>query len=254
MHQYDMDAPNEKRPLPPGKVNWKYIVIFYSIAFILSAPANSFYFLEQWDTLTEGTVFYKIPFLPAGLGTLIAALIAFRVDKDVVRTITLQGNDRNKNIVIALTPVVVMTIAGIPNELNLNENLYALLISVVLFAYAFTEEIFWRGYMINALAPLGWMKNYLGLGILWWAWHFNFTAYGCTTFLVLVVISSFLIGKFTEGTRSYLAAAGLHSLIVVLTVGENSTPLLCAGGIVILIWILTGTFWKSKPGKAPAGQ
>lgn len=186
-----------------------------------------------------------MPFFPAMLGTLIAAFVAFRIDKNLVRSITLWGNDKVKNLVIALVPLVVMTITGIENDLHLNAHTYALLISGITLLYAFSEEIFWRGYMINALAPLGWARNYFVLGLFWWAWHFNFSFYGFTTFLLLVVISSFLIGKFVEGTKSYVTAAGLHSLIVTLTIGGNERPQLYAAGAAIIVWMLIGRFWKT---------
>lgn len=230
-----------------SQVNWKYILIFYLIAFGISAPVNSGYLADAYNNLTQGTIFYKSAFLPAGLGTFIAALLAFRLDRNFPKKITtFWGNTKLKNILIAIVPLVVFTITGIPNDLNKNVHLYAFQISFVLVIYALSEEIFWRGYLINALSPLGKLKNYLILGTLWWAWHFPFTrADGYTSFLIIILVSSLLIGKFVEGTRSYLTVAGLHSLIVIIQLGNNKKPMMYAGGVIILIWILLDKCWKT---------
>lgn len=237
------------------RINAASILFFYIISFVLSAPANSFYFIDQWQQLTHNTLLYNIPFLPAGIGTLLAALSAFKYHKKWVKTVTLWGNNPVKNIVLSLIPLMVFTVTGINNNLDMNNHVYALVLSVIVFIYAFSEEIFWRGYLINALQPLGWAKNYLLLGVLWWFWHFNFlSSYGLTTFLLLIVGSSFLIGKFAEGTRSYLTTTGLHSLIVILTIGNNQKPLLYAAGIVILLWVLTDKLWKRTDHLKPEHQ
>ena len=232
--------------LQTKKINWKNIFLYYSIAFLISAPINSFHFIDKWNKLTEGTVFYKIPFLLAGIGTLIAGLIALQFDKKTIRKITLFGSNKIKSIVMSLIPLIGVTIIGMPNHLSLNEQLYAFLISIVIYIYTFTEEIFWRGYLINVLNSLGWIKNYFSLGLLWWAWHFNFSNYGLTTFLVLIVASSFLIGKFVQGTKSYLTAVGLHSLIVILTLGEYTKPLLYLSGFILVLWFFIDKFWATR--------
>ncbi len=146
-----------------------------------------------------------------------------------------------------MIPVIVFTTTGITNDLGRNTHLYAFQISLILAVYALMEETLWRGYFINVFTPLGKFKAALLLGILWWAWHFPFMRPdGYTTFLLVILISSFLIGKFVEGTRSYLTAAGLHSLIVIVQVGNNERPMLYAAGIVIIIWLLIDKLWKNK--------
>ncbi len=229
-----------------AKVEWKWVILFYAVAFCLSAPVNSGYMSEAYQNLTRGTIFYNAEFVLAGFGTLVAALLAFRFHNDFPRSITtFWGRAKLKNFTIAIVPLFVYTILGIPNELGLNEHLYALLISVVLTIYALSEEVFWRGYLINALGPLDNWKNYYILGFLWWAWHFPFFREdGCTMFLAIVIASSFLIGRFVEGTKSYLSAAGLHAMVVIMQIGNNTEPMLWAGGVIIVIWVVLGRFWK----------
>lgn len=230
-------------------INWTYVIVFYLIACILSVPFNSFYFLADYNKITQGTLFYDKGFLPAGIGTLIAATIAFYIDKDTPKIIHFWGNHKYRNLVITLVPLVVFTLTGLPNMLEMNPHIYAFLMASIFLIYSLCEEIFWRGYMINALMPLGKMLNYLVLGILWWAWHFPFTAVfgdaflGFISFLGMVIISSFLIGKFVDESRSYLTAAGLHSLAVIVS-GQMNTSVLYTIGFIIVIWLSIGKWWK----------
>ena len=58
------------------KINWKYVIGFYVLAVILAYPFNAFLTKEIHQKLTEGTIFYKSSFLPAGLVTLFVGLLA----------------------------------------------------------------------------------------------------------------------------------------------------------------------------------
>lgn len=228
-------------------IHWNYIVTFYSIAFLLSLPFTSGYYLEQYNAITKGSIFYNLAFLPACIGTFIAAILAFIFDKKTKRTITFFGINKFQNSIITIIPLIVFSIVGLPNELNLNPHYYAFLISIVIFIYSFGEEIFWRGYLLNALSPLSKIQIVFVLGLLWWAWHFPFTSvFGLTTFLVIIIISTFLIGKFVETSKSYLTAAGIHSLIVVMNLSQNNKNALISGGITIFIWVILSKLWKPK--------
>ncbi len=228
-------------------INWRYILVFYLMAFLLSLPISSGYFSEYYDKITINTIFKGINFLPACIGTFVAAFFALRFDKSIPRTITFFGNNELQNIVITIVPLFVFTIAGLPNQHQMNTHLYAFVISMLILVYSFGEEIFWRGYLLNALSPLNRVASTFLLGILWWAWHFPFTStFGLTTFLLIVLISSFLIGRFVESTQSYLTAAGLHSLVVVMNVGQNTHRVLILGGITILLWLSLGKLWKPQ--------
>ncbi|MBL0099086.1 MAG: CPBP family intramembrane metalloprotease [Saprospiraceae bacterium] len=202
------------------KINWKYVLGFYVLAIILAFPFNSFMTSDLHHRLTEGTIFYKSVFLPAGLVTLVVGLLALRFDKTIIKEITFLGQHKTKNIIISLVPLVVFTISGLQNDNNINPNLFGFLISLTFLVYALTEEIFWRGYLINAFRPLGRFKNYLLLGLLWWLWHipFNFDN-GFFSFFLLIVGGSFLIGKFAEATKSFLTTAGIHSI---MNIGSNT--------------------------------
>jgi uncharacterized protein len=229
------------------KINWKYVLGFYGLAVILAYPFNAFLTKEIHQKLTEGTIFYKSYFLPAGLATLFVGLLALRFDKTVIKEVTFLGPGRIKNIIISLVPMVVFTISGLQNDINLNPNLFGFIISLTFLIYAFTEEIFWRGYLINALRPLGRLKNYVLLGLLWWIWHIPFgNNIEPIGLFIMIVGGSLLIAKFVEATKSFLTTAGIHSI---MNIGSNTdwtrTFLVDLTIIFVAMFIIDKT-WKNE--------
>lgn len=232
------------------KLSWGKIFLFYAIAFAISGLFNSGFLSPQYQKLTDELIVKNWTFLPAGIGTLIAALIALKFDKKLKRTISLLGNNMVKNILISLVPILVFTTIGIYNNSKINEHLYGLAFSVIALLYAVTEEIFWRNYLLDALTALNKIIRNLTIGILWWAWHFRFdTTFDFTWFLLICIVSSFLLCQFANETKSYLTAAGLHSLIIITTsdgeMNQTKTIGLC---ISILLWLIIGKFWDTKKG------
>lgn len=233
------------------KVNWFNVSLYYIIAFVISAPFNSGLLSQNYQALTKGYLISNWTFLPAGIGTLIAALVAFYFDKRHTKTITIFGNNRFKNIAIALTPLLVFTIAGLTNEHQISNNYYGFVFASITLIYALTEEVFWRSYLQDALRPLGRNLSYFLIGISWWAWHFRFNStFDWTAFLLICIGSTFLLGKFAEETKSFFTTAGLHSLIILTTTtGEMTNSKIIGGVITILIWLSIGKWWKTETEK-----
>ncbi|MGC4233771.1 MAG: type II CAAX endopeptidase family protein [Niabella sp.] len=231
-----------------AKISWGKIFIFYLVAFGISALFNSGFLTSYYQKLTTGLLINNWAFLPAGLGTLIAAFIAYKYDKKCKRTISLSGKNHLKNILIALVPAMVFSAIGIYNNNSINEHVYGLAFSLVALLYAVTEEIFWRGYLLDVLRPLNKITYSLVIGILWWAWHFRFnTRFDFTWFVLICLISSFLLCQFANETKSYLTAAGLHSLIIITTSDGEMTKAKTIGlCISIAIWLIMGNIWKTK--------
>lgn len=231
-----------------SKIPWGKIFLFYTIAFAISGLFNSGFLTPQYQKLTNGTLINNWLFLPAGIGTLLAAFIAFKFDKKHIQPITLFGNNRLKNILISIVPALVFTIIGIHKNGSINEHFYALAFSFIALLYALSEEIFWRGYLLDALRPLHKIKYSLTIGVLWWAWHFRFnTQFDVTWFLLICLVSSFLLCQFANETKSYLTAAGLHSLIILTTSeGEMTQTKIIGFCISIILWVSIGKIWRTK--------
>jgi len=234
-----------------SKVSWGRISLFYAIAFAISGLFNSGFLTPLYRKLTVGLIIESWSFIPAGIGTLVAALLAFKFDKRLKRSITLLGNDKMKNIVIAIVPAIVFTAIGLSNNNHINEHYYGFAFSLITLIYAVTEEIFWRSYLLDALRPINKFIYSLIIGILWWAWHFRFyTSFDFTVFLLICIVSSILLCQFANETKSYLTTAGLHSLIIMTTTeGEMTRPKITGLCISILLWLIIGRFWRKKAGK-----
>ncbi len=229
------------------KINWKYILCFYGLAVILAFPFNAFLTEDLHHRFTEGTIFYKSTFLPAGLSTLFVGLLALRLDKTIIKEVTFLGHHKIKNIIISLVPTFVFTISGLQNDNNINPNLFGFIISFIFLVYALTEEIFWRGYLINALRPLGRFKNYILLGLLWWLWHIPFGHnIDFLSLFFMIFGGSLLISKFVEATKSFLTTAGIHSI---MNIGSNTnwtkTFLIDLTIIFVTMYLIDKT-WKQK--------
>lgn len=149
---------------------------------------------------------------------------------------------------IALVPAVVFTIIGIYKSSSINEHFYGFVFSIIALLYAVTEEIFWRGYLLGALRPLNKIAYSLVIGILWWAWHFRFNSrFDFTRFLLICLISFFLLCGFANEAKSYLTAAGLHSLIIITpSDGEMSRVKTTGLCVSVVIWLIIGKIWKTK--------
>jgi len=230
------------------KISWGKIILLYSIAFSISGLFNSGFLTSKYQKIAEGLIIQNWAFLPAGIGTLIAAIFAFMFDKKTIRTITFFGNNKFRNILISIIPILVFTTVGIIKGSNIGKHYYGFIFASFSLIYALTEEMFWRGYMLNALLPLKKLTYSLIIGIAWWAWHFRFqSSFDFTWFLLICIGGSFLLCQFANETKSYLTATGLHSLIIITTSEGKMTQTKMIGlSISIVLWLVIGKFWKIK--------
>ncbi|MCK9423085.1 MAG: CPBP family intramembrane metalloprotease [Bacteroidales bacterium] len=230
------------------KIRWQFVVIFYIIAFSLSAPFNSGLLNPWYRALTKSWLISDMSYLPACLGTLIAGIVVLLIDKSHQRTITFLGNYRLRNIAISITPVVAFSIIGLDNSFGQNRYQFALSYGVINLIYSVFEEFGWRGYLQDELRPLKKGISFLIIGILWWVWHFRYaTTFDLTIFPLICIGGSFLIGQFTEKTKSYLTAGGLHCLIILLTnSGDITRSKMIAIALTGLIWVGISFLWKPE--------
>lgn len=114
------------------------------------------------------------------------------------------------------------------------------------------EEIGWRGYLLPRLMPLGKVRAYLILGVIWGAWHaplvavgFAFPGYpiiGILLFILFTTILGIILNEFALGYKSVILAGWIHGVINSQSYGvwrmivPDPQPLL--GGIPGLIGLL----------------
>lgn len=228
------------------QARWNIIIPSYLIACGFALFFQTDFFEQYYHDTTSGSIFQHWSFLPAGIATLLATVFAKRYDTITIRTMSIMGNNRLKNFLLTIIPLCVFTSFGISNPFHLDSHLYAGVFALIALVYALSEEIFWRGYLFDALRPLGSIKSIIIIGIAWWAWHLRFsTMFEWTGFLLICVGSSFLLSKFASETLSTLTTAGLHSFIILTTNGRIGGDSLIPSILTVLFWIAVGTFWKS---------
>jgi len=129
---------------------------------------------------------------------------------------------------------------------------------------AWGEEVGWRGYMLRALAPLGFWRSSLLIGVIWGVWHapiivmgHNYPEHpfiGVGMMIVFCVLMSPLIQHVTQRAGSVLVAAVFHGAInasaglAIMVVSGGSDLIVgvtgAAGFIVLgsanaLLWVAT---------------
>jgi hypothetical protein len=132
--------------------------------------------------------------------------------------------------------------------------------------FGFGEELGWRGYLLPKVIPLGKLRAYLLLGIIWALWHMPLIAIGFTypnhPFLGMIAFTGLTTGLgiyFNEMTllhESSPLAGWIHGIFNSQKLGvwpllfPNTDPLLggYSGIIGIAVWFLLGlsTVWYGR--------
>jgi uncharacterized protein len=222
-------------PSSTSSVSWRWVAVFYAVAIVVALPVNLGW-TEQWIRAHfSGTPLVLWPFLPAAIGPALGAAIARRFDAGTIRATSLFGQPLGKNCVAALLPVCVFGVLGGR----------AALYAFVAVVYSVGEEVGWRGYLADALLPLGLHRRYLLTAVLWSVWHLRFaTSFDLFIFPVILLAASFALGHAARETRSVVVPAAMHALIILLTAtGSPSQPMLLAGAATFGGWLLLGALW-----------
>lgn len=126
--------------------------------------------------------------------------------------------------------------------------------------FAFGEELGWRGYLLPKLLPLGKIRAYLLVGIIWGLWHLPLVLAGfmypgqplggILMFTLLTVILSIFINELTRRYQSSLLAGWIHGVINTQRLGflallfPNVNPWLggFSGVIGLVVWAALGVW------------
>lgn len=204
------------------QINWLRVLLFLVIATTIS---NIFRFdvfeikpeLQKLPTW----IFILVSVLLEGGGVIIAALIAFRwLKKNRETEMSIFGTSKNKSIIMATIPIVVLTIIGVNNTYNLEKNFFGFIAIFGTLIYCVFEEFGWRGYLQEELKFIKPWQQYILIGFLWYFWHLSFlkniTLANNLFFLGMMIFGSWGIGQVAQATKSILASACFHLLIQIM--------------------------------------
>lgn len=152
--------------------------------------------------------------LPA-IGVFIFGLL-FNLFLDKENRLRFLGDAPGRNLLIAIIPIILLTLFGVPNEHGFNKHYWGLILGLLTLTYALFEETGWRGYLQKELQIDHELIRYGIIGFIWWFWHWQFLADTAliTNILLLAgfVFASLGIGRIAEKTNSVLVCAAFHSL------------------------------------------
>lgn len=230
--------------------DWRAIIVFYVLACTLSWP-----FFWWRDVHTASWNAWRLPEEIKGLtqpwGPGLAAIVVFYIFPRVrSRTASLFGSSWRRSALCFLTPIVFVCVAYAIQSKHFS---YKLVYYLAIGGFStLGEETGWRGFLQGALRPLGRVRGYLLLALLWEAWHFTSHTKGTLHEVIsrlaiivpAVVVITFVLGFLTERTGSVLLATTVHEWI---DLGVDSGGyFLWAGVASVPIWLWIACKWPKR--------
>lgn len=240
------------------RINWKRLVIFLLIAITIS---NIFRF-DIFDLKSEleklpAWIFIFTSVLLEGSGVIIGAVIIIPFLKKEKKTeISLFGTSKLKSLIMAMIPIIILTIIGVRNDHGMDYQIYGFIAALGTFLYCIMEEYGWRGYLQEELKILKSWKKYLIIGFIWYLWHLTFLTKASVGdnlfFLGMMILGSWGIGQVAESTKSIMASACFHMIIQIMMFnaliknGIDGTEKIVILGISVAIWFVIIKKWEKE--------
>jgi membrane protease YdiL (CAAX protease family) len=239
-------------------INWKRVIVFLIIAITISNifRFDIFEFKSELEKLPTW-IFILTSVLLEGSGVIIAALIAISFLKKKRKTeITFFGTSKSKSLIMAIIPIIILTIIGVKNDFELDSHLYGFIAIVATLLYCIMEEYGWRGYLQEEFKTLKPWKKYLLIGFIWYFWHLTFLTEASIGdnifFFAMMVFGSWGIGQVAESTKSILASACFHLIIQIMMFnalirnGINGTEKLVIILVSVTLWFIIIKKWEKE--------
>jgi len=203
------------------KLAWMPVVVFYLIALAISAPLFYWRTILNWEGFS-GPGFLKTASYMWGPG--IAGLVCYALYRRMFKKeITVLGKSAVQSIVIWVVPFLLLAALGIKGPGGVVDHVMPLTLIGLGFLTIWGEEVGWRWFLQDYLAPLPRLKKYILIGVLWEVWHLRFLgklgqpvlSILLTSLVVMAVtvLLSIIIGYVTDRTRSLFFACALHSWV-----------------------------------------
>jgi membrane protease YdiL (CAAX protease family) len=236
-----------------SKPNWRAIIVFYVLACSIAWP-----FFWWRDVHTASWNAWRLPEEIKGLTQpwgpgLAAFAVLYLFPQMRSRSASLFGSSWRRSAICFLAPILFAWIAYAVQSKHFS---YTLVYYLVVGGFStLGEELGWRGFLQGALRPLGRVRGYLLLALMWEIWHFTSHLKGTRHDVIsrlemivpAVVVITFVLGFLTERTGSVLLATALHEWI---DLGVDSGGyLLWAGLASVPVWVWMAWTWKTGKSK-----
>jgi len=228
--------------------NWRAILIFYVLACSFSWP---FFWWRDINTASWRAIPLPEEIKDLTWGPAVAALIVFWLIPTTRQwAVSFFGGSWRRSAVFFMTPILFAFIAMRIHSGALSYKfLYYLVIGGV---SILGEELGWRGFLQGSLKPLGRVRGYLLVAVMWEAWHFTSHLKGTlpeviarlSIYIPLVVLITFLLGFVVERTDSLVLAVTLHEWIDI-AVDNRGTYLMWPALACIPLWVWLIWTWPA---------
>lgn len=247
-----------KDEMKKNNISWKRVVVFFIIATLIS---NIFRFdIFEFKSELEKSpswIFLFTNILLEGSGVLIGALFIIPFLKKERKTeISLFGTSKPKSIIMAIIPIIILTIIGVTNDFGMEYHFYGFVAASGTFLYCIIEEYGWRGYLQEELKILKPWKKHLIIGFIWYLWHLTFLTKASIGdnlfFLGMMILGSWGIGQVAESTKSIIASACFHMIIQIMMFnaliknGIDGTEKIVILGVSVATWFVIIKKWEKE--------
>ena len=249
---------NMKDEMEKNNISWKRVVMFFIIATLISNifRFDIFEFKSELEKLPSW-IFIFITVLLEGSGVIIGALIIIPfLKKKRKMEMSLFGTSKSKSLIMAIIPILILTIIGVTNDFGMEYHFYGLVAATGTFLYCIMEEYGWRGYLQEELKILKPWEKYLIIGFIWYLWHLTFLTKASIGdnlfFLGMMIFGSWGIGQVAESTKSIIASACFHMIIQIMMFnaliknGIDGTEKIMILGVSIAIWFVIIKKWEKE--------
>jgi hypothetical protein len=241
-----------------NKISWKRIAIFFFIATLIS---NIFRFdIFEFNLVLEKLptwIFILTTALLEGSGVIIGALIIIPfLKKQRNIEMSLFGTSKSKSLLMAIIPIILLTIIGVKNDFGMNFYIYGFISGIATLLYCVMEEYGWRGYLQEELKTLKPYQKFLTIGIIWYLWHLTFltkASFGDNLFFLgMLIFGSWGIGQVAELTKSIIASACFHMIIQIMLFnsliknGIDGIVKIIILGVSVVIWFVIMKRWEKQ--------
>ncbi|MFP2995623.1 CPBP family intramembrane glutamic endopeptidase [Spongiivirga sp. MCCC 1A20706] len=195
-------------------------VIIFSVFVLLWSLLWTIYKTELSELYTQQWYFYYLFGLVPAIGLSLGALV-FRKN-NITGNFTLSGKNGVRSVTAAVIPVILLTIVGVANSYQVQENIFGFYTGCIVLVYVLMEEYGWRGYLHPALFSTGLNKwlVYVITGSIWYLWHWFFlrseSGSSKIALLPLLIFASAGLDIILQKTKSILWCGSFHSIVNIL--------------------------------------